>query len=317
MIAVSAYRLKPPARQTRRARIGARSVLALSLLTLLYSAPATPAQADTTVCIPDKTGKPIVAGTEVGGCTNTKTVTYQPLRLPSGTSLATLSAILPYLSFNSSGVGGMPTVRVVGANLQLLNGSGSTETTNGAGNLVIGYDASPQQQTGSHNLVMGRQVTFTSYSGIANGHVTSLTGPYAAVLTGEFNTAGELSAVIGGRGNAATGLNSVISGGFNNNATGSNSWIGGGETNLTETNLATIAGGDFNVVAGAEGGSVTGGELNRALGFRSSIAGGHQNVASGVKAFIGGGFKNAASGELSSILGGKEATATKAFETIP
>ena len=47
--------------------------------------------------------------------------------------------------------GGKPTIQISGANLQLVNGSGSTETLNGAGNLVIGYDEMPGTQTGSHN----------------------------------------------------------------------------------------------------------------------------------------------------------------------
>lgn len=52
-------------------------------------------------------------------------------------------------------VGGKPTIRLSGANVQIPNGEGSTNTTNGAGNLIIGYDENPQTQTGSHNLIGG------------------------------------------------------------------------------------------------------------------------------------------------------------------
>ena len=57
-------------------------------------------------------------------------------------------------------VGGKPTVQFSGApgtgvNVQIVNGMTSTATDNGAGNLVIGYNESPGNQAGSHNLLIG------------------------------------------------------------------------------------------------------------------------------------------------------------------
>jgi hypothetical protein len=83
----------------------------------------------------------------------------------SSSEVETLKAILPFIKFVSSGVGGKPTVQFSGVNVQVVNGLGKTETTNGAGNLVVGYDetANKQEQTGSHDLILGSEQTFTSY----------------------------------------------------------------------------------------------------------------------------------------------------------
>ena len=51
---------------------------------------------------------------------------------------------------------GKPTIRVEGANLQVVSGPGATSgTVNGTGNLVVGYDEGTGSQTGSHNLPAG------------------------------------------------------------------------------------------------------------------------------------------------------------------
>ena len=44
-------------------------------------------------------------------------------------------------------------------NVQVVNGEGKSETTNGEGNLVIGYDEDKggHPQDGSHNLVLGEE----------------------------------------------------------------------------------------------------------------------------------------------------------------
>src|SRR3712207_9039769 len=52
----------------------------------------------------------------------------------------TLLAILPHISYTATGVGGKPTIRFSGVNVQVVSGSGATEgTVNGVGNLVVGY----------------------------------------------------------------------------------------------------------------------------------------------------------------------------------
>src|SRR6185295_19247322 len=64
------------------------------------------------------------------------------------------------------------TVRVTGADLQVVSGSGSTTgTVNGLGNLIVGYDeGNPVFKTGSHNLIVGPFIDYGSYGGFATGH---------------------------------------------------------------------------------------------------------------------------------------------------
>ena len=63
----------------------------------------------------------------------------------------TLLSVLPYVKFVKEGVDKKPTVQISGANLQVINGTGSESTLDGLGNFVLGYDEKPGAQTGSHN----------------------------------------------------------------------------------------------------------------------------------------------------------------------
>jgi hypothetical protein len=59
--------------------------------------------------------------------------------------------------------GGANEVVITGANLRIINGLGSTATTNGLGNLIVGYNE-PRDivnvETGSHNVVVGQKHNF-------------------------------------------------------------------------------------------------------------------------------------------------------------
>jgi len=152
-----------------------------------------------------------------------------------------LKGILPCITKVEKGIDGMPTVQFHGCNVQIVNGEGKTATTNGEGNLVIGYDEqghcseanlpprtqteceelgflgdkwlTTTEQTGSHNLVLGEVQTFTSYGGILGGRGNAITAPFASVAGGEDNTAsGEASAVSSGSKNAATNYLSSVAG---------------------------------------------------------------------------------------------------------
>jgi hypothetical protein len=63
-------------------------------------------------------------------------------------------------------------VVISGANLRIVNGLGSTETTNGLGNLIVGYNELrnipdfPDVRTGSHNVVVGELNNFSSFGGL-------------------------------------------------------------------------------------------------------------------------------------------------------
>jgi hypothetical protein len=140
----------------------------------------------------------------------------------TGEEVAELRALLPYVSFVAHGAGGEPTIEFSGVNVQIVNGAGITESTNGVGNLVIGYDEDlddTHAQTGSHDLILGDEQTFTGYAGIVAGRENQITAPFASVLGGTENKAsGPESTVAGGGGNAASGTLSAIFGGKENKA---------------------------------------------------------------------------------------------------
>src|SRR2546427_4427760 len=73
-------------------------------------------------CVPTAAGNPVTSG-GIGATPSCS----------SGTAV-----LAP--TFVSSGVGGKPTVRFSGVNVQIVSGSGSTSgAVNGEGNLIIGY----------------------------------------------------------------------------------------------------------------------------------------------------------------------------------
>src|SRR5262249_20594250 len=137
--------------------------------------------------------------------------------LPSGTTVdaqqgglparvAALEDKLVAVTFNAAN----QELMLTGANLRIVNGLGSTETTNGLGNLIVGYNeprgGSDDGRTGSHNVVVGKEHNFTSFGGLVVGETNEISGPFASVSGGRRNTASVLAAsVSGGIGNTASG----------------------------------------------------------------------------------------------------------------
>lgn len=124
-----------------------------------------------------------------------------------------------------------------GCNVHVRNTSGRTDTMDGFGNLIIGYneDAGPptetgqNDRTGSHNLVVGPYHTYSNYGGFIAGRDNSVTGAHATVSGGRVNTASGLnSSVTGGAGNKASGEVASITGGKHNKASGDYSLVAGG-----------------------------------------------------------------------------------------
>jgi hypothetical protein len=149
------------------------------------------------------------------------------LSLLSKSEQETLKSILPYVKYVAEGVGGKPTIQFSGANVQILNGEGSTQTTNGAGNLMIGYNENPNQeaQTGSHNLVVGPEQRYISYGAILGGRNNKALGPYGFVV---------------GIANKASNEGSSVSGGFENTAGFKFSSIFGGKKLSTKAEYEAI-----------------------------------------------------------------------------
>ena len=108
-------------------------------------------------------------------------------------------------------------VYVTGANLHVVNGLAGTETGNGLGNLVVGYneprvdDGDPQtddtnNRAGSHRVVVGSGLNY-SYSAYG--------GLFASVAGGESNEAlGAHASIGGGYVGTAAADHSSVSGGY-------------------------------------------------------------------------------------------------------
>lgn len=172
---------------------------------------------------------------------------------------------LSKVSYSPTGLNGQPTLRISGANLQIVDGSGNTGgSTNGLGNLFLGYGEQQVEdvQTGSHNIVLGIFQSFSSYGGLVAGSDNNVSGASSSVF---------------GTGNTASGFVSSVSGGRDNVASGTYSAVSGGHTNTASGQDAAISGGQFNLASGAFS-SISGGALNTAASYTSSILGGRDVV---------------------------------------
>jgi hypothetical protein len=158
---------------------------AIAVLGAWMDAPAWGSTTPGWECVPTTAGQAVVSG-GTGA-------------LPSCAG-ATTPVLAP--TFVSSGVGGKPTVQFSNVNVQIINGTGSTNSANGEGNLVLGYDESGGgAQTGSHDLILGQQQTYTGAGDIVGGDGNDASGN-EDLLGGEQNTAaGDASSVLGGSGN--------------------------------------------------------------------------------------------------------------------
>lgn len=215
---------------------------------------------------------------------------------------------------------GMATVQFSGVNVQIVNGSGITFTSNGVGNLIIGYNEKRPPllgediRSGSHYLVVGQNNNYTSYGGIIAGLRNSAIAPWATVTGGTTNTAsGEGASVTGGSANTASGSYSSITGGNLNHASGDRAVITGGEANISVGLVTTIMGSTSNTASGG-GAVVCGGSGNVGRGWLSSIIGGKENLSAGENSSVTGGYFNRADGELSTVSGGSQRTVNSQYD---
>lgn len=149
-----------------------------------------------------------------------------------------------------------------GCNVHVRNGAGQTNSINGVGNLIVGYDAARSigsDKTGSHNMIIGDDHNYTSYGGFVAGDGNAITDVYASISGGQNNTANAPGA--------------SISGGVGNTASGSLSSVSGGTTNTASGPSSNVSGGVFNTASGASS-SVSGGSFNTASDSRSNVSGG-------------------------------------------
>jgi hypothetical protein len=150
--------------------------------------------------------------------------------------------------------GNCSTVRIKG-NLQIVNGLGRTNTVNGCGNLILGYNEPasaasgwPTTRTGSHNLIIGRFHSHASYGALLAGemNLTSANAPAACVVGGSEGSANaDRVVVVGGHEGKGNGARSVVLGGFDNGTDAGTTLalVAGGTNNRAATNNSTILGG--------------------------------------------------------------------------
>jgi hypothetical protein len=180
-----------------------------------------------------------------------------------------LSAILQFVHVEQEEMDGMtgPHWIIEGANVHVRSGSGLTddncwsslpdfpncEGLTGLGNLIVGYSERrptkgqgfPHEvRTGSHNLVVGKFHSYSSFAGFVAGRQNKVTSAHASVSGGWGNRAsGWMSSVSGGQQNVASGIGASVSGGLQNVAGREASSVSGGR--LRE------APDDFNWAAGS------------------------------------------------------------------
>ncbi|MCW7755139.1 hypothetical protein OOT00_14215 [Desulfobotulus sp. H1] len=144
--------------------------------------------------------------------------------------IATLEAQVAHLTRLLEGVQRTGSnLQLEGINLILVNGEGKTASTNGTGNLVIGY-SKLQNVTGSHNMLVGDNHSCSGYGSLISGSGHKVTGVYGAAVSGKDNTvSGQAALAIGGEENRADGDFSATVGGRKNRAGGKNAIISGGQ----------------------------------------------------------------------------------------
>ena len=167
--------------------------------------------------------------------------------------VAAMEEILQYVHVETEEVNGLagPHWIIEGANVHVRSGSGNTpdfctftdpefpscESLTGLGNLIVGYNEFLRSQppnmplnirTGSHNLILGRFHSYSSFAGLVAGSSNRITGPYASVSGGSNNVAsGDFSSVSGGHSNEARGSTSSVSGGADREALDAENWAAG------------------------------------------------------------------------------------------
>jgi hypothetical protein len=202
-----------------------------------------------------------------------------------GDRMATLEKKLSAMAFDDAA----NEVVITGANLRIVNGLGATDTTNGVGNLIVGYNELRQEllpacsgstelfctdtRMGSHNIVVGRMDNFSRFGGLVVGDINAISGDFASVSGGNGNTASrDFASVSGGGGNTASGFASSVSGGESNIASSLLSTVSGGSRNTARDTYASVSGGQDNTASGAAS-SVSGGANRAAPAQFNSAAG--------------------------------------------
>ena len=168
--------------------------------------------------------------------------------------VADLQNLLNGVSRGTDPISLQDTLQFSGMDVQIVNGLDDTQTSNGTGNLIIGYNETRDvfgscgtpgpffnlcdRRYGSHNLVIGSRNNYYEHGGIVVGDLQTTVGVFSSVVGGSGNsTLGDFSTVIGGLANATIGTySSIIGGEFNRTEeTGVGATITGGVSKSAST----------------------------------------------------------------------------------
>lgn len=183
-----------------------------------------------------------------------------------------------WLTFDDTGE--YPAAVFGGVNVQIVNDLGVTGTTNGTGNLIVGYNeehslsretcsdgghwddqAACESDTevwgknfrsGSHNLIVGLGHSYSQHSGLLAGTRNTATGASATVLGVNNLASGYGASVTGGNINTASGAQASISGGSQNKAAGALSTVSGGSRNEASGTTSAVSGGWNREASGSQ-----------------------------------------------------------------
>lgn len=170
--------------------------------------------------------------------------------------------------------GTTPALRVTG-NLQIVNGLGSSSTTNSLGNLIVGYheETGTSVRTGSHNIINGQNHHYESHGGLIVGKAHTVTGPDNVIVGGKSSTSSfAFSAILGGHTNFASNHYATSIGGEFNRALGPFATSSGGMSNTANGFMSVTSGGDGNTADGFYS-TVSGGALRTAPDYQDWVAG--------------------------------------------
>jgi len=158
-----------------------------------------------------------------------------------------------YLTFDISS--GYPTALFRGINVQIVNGTGETQSATGTGNLIVGYNRpsvgsficslgvtesaatcqangglwAQSHKSGSHNIIGGDFNSYSSWGGLVLGMENAMSAPFGTIGGGARNRAeGSFASISGGSFNTASGVYGSVAGGFDNHAIGEYTTVGGG-----------------------------------------------------------------------------------------
>ncbi len=178
-----------------------------------------------------------------------------------------------------------------------------------------------QQNATSPNVIggyRGNTITPGVYGAVIAGGgesngINSVSGNYATIGGGYYNSASDYGAMVGGgEDNHASNNHATVGGGLKNNASGAGATISGGSENTASSDRATIGGG-VNNHASAYAVVVGGGYGNTAGGEYDTVGGGVFNTADNMYATVGGGRDNTASGYVATVPGGIDNSATMSY----